>query len=139
MRIAIITLLACSTALAVGTAHWAHTSEADFKNGTFDNVRVTSPAGWNNADIVIAPTAEGMEDAGYIVQPRSWINRVPTAFEDLSLGTIGSYGWGSAYFPEYIVDPKERLVILFMTQLRPSGGSNFNHLIKRLTYQALIK
>jgi CubicO group peptidase (beta-lactamase class C family) len=55
------------------------------------------------------------------------------------VGTVGSYGWGSAYFPEYIVDPKERLVILFMTQLSPSGGSNFNHRIKRLTYQALIK
>ncbi|ATC64954.1 serine hydrolase [Nibricoccus aquaticus] len=55
------------------------------------------------------------------------------------IGTVGSYGWGSAYFPEYIVDPKERLVIIFMTQLRPAGGSNFNHLIKRLTYQALIK
>ena len=59
-----------------------------------------------------------------------------------AIGAIGpgSVRWGgSAYFPEYIVDPKERLVILFMTQLRPSGGSNFNHLIKRLTYQALIK
>lgn len=43
MRIAIFVLLAaCSPALAVGTAHWAHTSEADFKNGTFDNVVATN-------------------------------------------------------------------------------------------------
>ena len=58
------------------------------------------------------------------------------------IGEIGSedaYGWGSAYFPQYVIDPKERLVILFMTQLRPAGGSTLNHRIKQLTYQALIK
>lgn len=55
------------------------------------------------------------------------------------IGTKGAYGWGSAYFPEYAVDPKERLIILFMTQLRPAGGSNLNHRIKQLTYQALVK
>src|SRR5918993_3008031 len=43
MRIVIfVLLLACSTAFAVGTAHWTHTSEADFKNGTFDNVVATN-------------------------------------------------------------------------------------------------
>jgi hypothetical protein len=44
MRIAIAALLlvACSTALAVGTSHWTHTNEADFKNGTFDNVVATN-------------------------------------------------------------------------------------------------
>ncbi len=54
------------------------------------------------------------------------------------VGSSGAYGWGSAYFPQYAVDPKERLVILFMTQLRPAGGSNLNHRVKQLTYQALI-
>jgi WD40 repeat protein len=28
--------------LAVGTSHWTHTNEADFKNGTFDNVVATN-------------------------------------------------------------------------------------------------
>jgi CubicO group peptidase (beta-lactamase class C family) len=56
------------------------------------------------------------------------------------IGSAGAYGWGSAYFPEYLVDPKERLVILFMTQLiTPAGGSTLNHRVKQLTYQALIK
>ena len=31
-----------STALAVGTSHWTHTSEADFKNGTFTHVVATN-------------------------------------------------------------------------------------------------
>jgi CubicO group peptidase (beta-lactamase class C family) len=55
------------------------------------------------------------------------------------VGTAGAFGWGSAYFPQYLVDPKERLLMLFMTQHRPSGGSNLNQRVKVLTYQALIK
>lgn len=55
------------------------------------------------------------------------------------IGSSGAYGWGSAYFPQYAVDPKERLVILFMTQLMPDGGSKLNHRVKQLTYQALIE
>ena len=40
------TLLIClgitSAALAVGTSHWTHTSEADFKAGTFKDVVATN-------------------------------------------------------------------------------------------------
>jgi len=32
------------------------------------------------------------------------------------LGSEGAYGWGSAYYPQYLVDPQERMVALFMTQ-----------------------
>jgi CubicO group peptidase (beta-lactamase class C family) len=55
------------------------------------------------------------------------------------LGSEGSYGWGSAYFPQYLVDPKERMIALFMTQLRPAGALDLNQKFKVLTYQALVK
>ena len=55
------------------------------------------------------------------------------------LGSEGSYGWGSAYFPQYLVDPKERIVALFMTQHMPSGGLDLNQRFKTLMYQALVK
>lgn len=55
------------------------------------------------------------------------------------LGSVGAYGWGSAYFPQYLVDPKERLIMIFMTQHRPAGNSTLNQRIKVLTYQALIR
>lgn len=55
------------------------------------------------------------------------------------LGTVGSYGWGSAYFPQYVVDPKERLIAFFMTQHMPSGGLDLNQRFKVLMYQALVK
>ncbi|MES2694964.1 MAG: serine hydrolase domain-containing protein [Verrucomicrobiota bacterium] len=55
------------------------------------------------------------------------------------LGSEGSYGWGSAYFPQYLVDPKERIVAVFMTQHMPSGGLDLNQRFKVLMYQALVK
>jgi hypothetical protein len=55
------------------------------------------------------------------------------------LGSEGAFGWGSAYFPQYTVDPKERLVILFMTQLRPAGNSTLHLRVRTLTYQALLR
>ena len=55
------------------------------------------------------------------------------------LGSEGSYGWGSAYFPQYLVDPKERIVAMFMTQHMPSGGLDLNQRFKTLMYQALVK
>ena len=55
------------------------------------------------------------------------------------LGSVGSYGWGSAYFPQYLVDPKERIVALMMTQLMPSGGNDLNQRFKVMMYQALVK
>ena len=68
----------------------------------FQDIRITSPAGWGDADMVIAPTLEGMEDAGYIVQSRTWLNRVPTEYEDLGLGTIVSRLFSpSEWYPSF--------------------------------------
>jgi CubicO group peptidase (beta-lactamase class C family) len=53
------------------------------------------------------------------------------------IGTLGAYGWGSAYYPQYLVDPKERIVAFFLTQLRPAGGGDLNQKWKTLMYQAL--
>lgn len=55
------------------------------------------------------------------------------------LGTPESFGWGSAYFPQYLVDPKERIIAFIMTQHRPAGNQDLNQRFKNLMYQALIK
>lgn len=64
-----------------------------------------------------------------------WVNDDPGRLGEL-VGE-GAYGWGSAYFPQYFVDPKEKLVGLMMTQLRPTGGSTLNQRFKVMIYQAL--
>ncbi|HYJ12466.1 MAG TPA: 6-bladed beta-propeller [Thermomicrobiales bacterium] len=61
----------------------------------FNNLTVTGPSGWNNADMVIAPTNEGMENAGYVVESRTWLNRVPPSFESLGMGSI----WTTIFQP----------------------------------------
>ena len=66
-----------------------------------------------------------------------WVNDDPGYLGEL-VGE-GAYGWGSAYFPQYLVDPKEKIVALFMTQLRPTGGNDLNQRFKVLVYQALVQ
>lgn len=66
-----------------------------------------------------------------------WVNNDPGFYGELS--TEGSYGWGSAYFPQYLVDPEEKIVAIFMTQLRPAGNLDLNRKFKVLMYQALLK
>lgn len=66
-----------------------------------------------------------------------WVNVKTGGFKEL--GSEGAFGWGSAYFPQYTVDPKERLVILLMTQLRPAGNATLNFRVRNLTYQALVR
>jgi CubicO group peptidase (beta-lactamase class C family) len=65
-----------------------------------------------------------------------WVNNDPGFYGELS--NRGAYGWGSAYFPQYLVDPEKNLVAIFMTQLRPTGGLDLNQKFKVLTYQALM-
>lgn len=64
-----------------------------------------------------------------------WVNEEPGNLGE-NIGQ-GAYGWGSAYYPEYAVDPKERLVMLLMMQLKPNDGGNLNHRYKPVIYQAL--
>jgi CubicO group peptidase (beta-lactamase class C family) len=66
-----------------------------------------------------------------------WVNEDPGHYGELS--SEGSYGWGSAYYPQYVVDPQERMIAVFFTQLRPAGSNDLNQRFKILTYQAIVK
>ena len=46
--------------------------------------------------------------------------------------------WGGAASTTFWVDPAERLAVVFMTQLLPSGTFNFRGQLKTLVYGALI-
>jgi CubicO group peptidase (beta-lactamase class C family) len=51
--------------------------------------------------------------------------------------SVGSYGWGGAYGSSYSVDPKERLVIVFMVNQLPLQ-SDIASRFTTLVYQALV-
>jgi CubicO group peptidase (beta-lactamase class C family) len=52
--------------------------------------------------------------------------------------TVGSYGWGSAYYSKYWVDPREGLVAVFLTQLIPTGGLDLQDKFRTLVYQSIV-
>jgi len=66
-----------------------------------------------------------------------WINDDPGYYGEIS--SKGSYGWGSAYYPQYLVDPQEKLVALFLTQLRPATDVDLNTKFKVMVYQSLVQ
>jgi CubicO group peptidase (beta-lactamase class C family) len=50
----------------------------------------------------------------------------------------GEYYWGGAASTIFWVDPKEELVVIFMTQLMPSRTFDFRGQLKNLVYSALV-
>jgi CubicO group peptidase (beta-lactamase class C family) len=54
------------------------------------------------------------------------------------LSSVGTFGWGGAYGSQYKVDPKERLVMVFMINQLPNS-SDVSTKFFTLIYQALVK
>jgi CubicO group peptidase (beta-lactamase class C family) len=54
-------------------------------------------------------------------------------------GSVGVYEWGGAYFTRFWVDPAERLVVVFLGQLLPAGGSDWMTRLRALVYQAVTR
>ena len=52
------------------------------------------------------------------------------------LGSIGAYSWSGAFLTSYWIDPRENLVAVFMSQVRPSQ-SDILAKFKTMVYQAL--
>ncbi|HEX5787639.1 MAG TPA: serine hydrolase domain-containing protein [Woeseiaceae bacterium] len=52
-------------------------------------------------------------------------------------GSVGELGWGGAYHTSYWIDPAERLVVVYMTQLVPAGDVDDHEKLRALVYQAL--
>lgn len=54
------------------------------------------------------------------------------------VGSVGEFGWGGAYHTEYAVDPSEQMVIVYMTQLRPTQGLEDYERLRAMIYQAIV-
>ena len=53
-------------------------------------------------------------------------------------GTVGEFGWGGAYHSTYWVDPREGLVVAYLTQLIPANELDDHAKLRALIYQALM-
>lgn len=104
-------------------------------NGQHDGKRILSR---KSVELMTAPY---LRNTG-----KSWLAGLGFGFgftiiEDLGaykkLGSKGSYGWGGAYHSLYWVDPAENLVVVYHTQLLPSGDIDSHAKIRALVYQAI--
>jgi CubicO group peptidase (beta-lactamase class C family) len=58
--------------------------------------------------------------------------------ETQAIGSRGDYYWGGAASTIFWIDPAEDLVVIFMTQLMPSGSFNFRGQLKSIVYPAIV-
>jgi CubicO group peptidase (beta-lactamase class C family) len=56
-----------------------------------------------------------------------------------SLGTAGEFHWGGMASTLFWVDPTEDLVVLFMTQMMPSGTFNFRGQLHSIVYSSIVE
>jgi CubicO group peptidase (beta-lactamase class C family) len=54
------------------------------------------------------------------------------------LGSPGEYGWGGFFYTEFVIDPKEETITIFMGQLHPAGDLTLNRELHTLAYQAIV-
>ena len=54
-------------------------------------------------------------------------------------GSVGEFGWGGAYHSTYWVDPKEELVVVYLTQVIPAMGLDDHGKLRTLVYQAVVE
>jgi CubicO group peptidase (beta-lactamase class C family) len=53
-------------------------------------------------------------------------------------GAAGEFSWSGAYHTSFWVDPAEKLVVVFMTQLMPAGAVDLNRRVRTLVNQAIV-
>ena len=54
------------------------------------------------------------------------------------IGTPGEYYWGGAASTAFFINPKEDLIMIFLTQLMPSGTYPFRRELRATIYPELI-
>jgi len=56
-----------------------------------------------------------------------------------TLGSVGEFGWGGAYHSTYWVDPQERLVVVYLTQILNPGALDDFSKLRTGIYQAIVE
>ncbi len=54
------------------------------------------------------------------------------------LGSLGAFYWGGFYYTDFVIDPKEDMIVVVMGQLHPAGELNLNTKIMNLAYEAIV-
>jgi len=104
------------------------------EGGAWGGVRILSP---KTVQLMVANHVGSLYDGG-----RAGFGLGFEIEEDVGragkMGSPGAYGWGSAYYSSYWVDPSEKLVAVFLAQLQPAGGLDLQAKFRNLVYQAVV-
>jgi len=92
------------------------------------------PGGVDLSQVARGSFAEtAYEGVGFGLGFATRINPVDNA----SLGSVGDFFWGGMASTLFWVDPVEDMVVVFMTQLMPSGTFNFRGQLQSIIYSAI--
>jgi CubicO group peptidase (beta-lactamase class C family) len=142
------TFLSGGGGLAGTSADYLRFAQMLANGGELDGVRVLGrktvelmtlnhiPGGGDLADFHVAGSygETGFDGVGFGLTMAVGLGQVATQ----SIGSAGDFYWGGAASTIFWVDPAEDLVVIFMTQLMPSGTFNFRGQLKSLVYPALL-
>jgi CubicO group peptidase (beta-lactamase class C family) len=53
------------------------------------------------------------------------------------VASVGSYGWGGIFYTYFLVDPRQDLIAIFMTQIYPTNHLKLHEEFERRVYKAL--
>lgn len=104
------------------------------EGGTLDGVRILSP---KTVQLMTANHVGSLYDDGRAGFGLGF-EVVEAVGRAGKMGSPGAYGWGSAYYSSYWVDPAEKLVAVFLAQLLPAGGLDLQAKFRNLVYQAVV-
>jgi CubicO group peptidase (beta-lactamase class C family) len=116
--------------------------------GSLDGVRILAP---RTVELMASNHLPGGGDLRSVAVPGGYgevgfdgmgfgltvaVSKGPVATQ--ALGSAGEYMWGGAASTAFWVDPGEDLIVVFMTQLVPSGTFDFRGQLKTLVYSAIV-
>ena len=109
-------------------------------NGVYDGTRILSR---KSVELMTANHLDGDHYKG-VKFPWDWgvgfglgFSVTTDAGDRGVLGSEGEYGWGGAYHSSYWVDPNEKLVVVYFTQVAPINLDDHKKL-RNLIYQAIV-
>ena len=103
--------------------------------GILNGVRILAP---KTVELMVTDHLNGIP-----FQPGNGMGLGFSVLKDLgargTMGSVGEYGWGGAYHSTYWVDPVEKLVVVYLTQLLNAGGVDDFSKLRSGIYQSIIE
>ena len=119
----------------VSTAHdYARFLQMLLNGGALDGVRILAPSTVSLMASNQTGTLFSTDGLGFGLG----FQTVERAGADSRVESVGTYSWGGAYGSQYEVDPRQRLVLVFMMQQLPNR-SRIAAKFPMLVYQALLE